>query len=109
MHVAIPNAPRNRRVRPRQLLVDVDSLHRRKVQPAVGSGQEDAKQPGARKLPGQFLRQTPARLNAITLSKNPRPKGTSRLDGLGCRVVSSHLAASIAQWARPISVALSGY
>src|SRR6516164_4837688 len=79
MHVPIPNAPRNRRVRPRQLLVDVDSLQRRKVQPAVGSGQEDAKEPGAGKVARQSLRQTPAGLNAITLGEDPRPKGTGCL------------------------------
>src|SRR5215475_11553547 len=96
MHVPIPNAPRNRRVRPRQLLVDVDSLQRRKVQAAVGSGQEDAKEPGAGKVLRQFLRQTLAGLNAITLSENPRPKGMGCLDGLGCRVASNHQASSIA-------------
>src|SRR5262245_45985152 len=95
MDIPIPNAPRNRRVRPRQLLVDVDSLQRRKVQPAVGSGQEDAKEPNASKVPRQSLRQAPAGLNAITLSENPWPKGTGCLDGLGCRVASSHRASSL--------------
>src|SRR5262249_45063188 len=85
-------------------LVDVDSLQRRKVQPAVGSGQEDAKEPGAGKVSRQSLRQAPAGLNAITLRENPRPKGTGCLDGPGCRVASSHRASSIAPWARPISV-----
>src|SRR5215472_10798418 len=85
MHVPIPNAPRNRRVSPRYLLVDVDSLQRRQVQPAVGSGQEDSKEPGVGKVPRQSVRQAPAGLNAITLSENPRPKGTGCLDGLGCR------------------------
>src|SRR5215470_8735650 len=103
MHVPIPNTPRNRRVRPRQLLVDVDSLQQRKIQAAVGSGQEDAKEPGVGKVLRQFLRQAPAGLNAITLSENPRPKGTGCLDGLGCRVASSHRASSIAPWARPMS------
>src|SRR5262244_1566126 len=95
MHVPIPNTPRNRRVRPRQLLVDVDSLQRRKVQAAVGSGQEDAKETGAGKVPRQSLRQASAGLNAITLSENPRPKGMGCLDGLGCRVASSHRASSL--------------
>src|SRR5262249_1540431 len=68
-----------------------------KVQPAVGSGQEDAKEPSAGKVPRQSLRQAPASLNAITLRENPRPKGTGCLDSLGCRVASSHRASSIAR------------
>src|SRR5262249_12587663 len=56
------------------------------------------------KVPRQSLRQAPAGLNAITLSENPRPKGTGCLDGLGCRIASSHRASSIAPWARPVSV-----
>src|SRR5215831_6440729 len=95
MHVPIPNAPCDRRVRPRQLLVDVDSLQRRKVEPAVGSGQKDAKEPGAGKVPRQSLRQAPAGLNAITLSENLRPKGTGCLDGLGYRVANSHRASKL--------------
>src|SRR5215472_17482297 len=98
MHVPIPNAPRNRRVSPRYLLVDVDSLQRRQVQPAVGSGQEDAKEPGVGKVPRQSLRQAPAGLNAITLSENPRPKGTGCLDGLGCRVAGACTHKSDGLW-----------
>src|SRR5262249_8546036 len=56
----------------------------------------NAKEPGAGKVPRQSLRQAPAGLNAITLSENPRPKGTGCLDGLGCRVASSHRASGIA-------------
>src|SRR5215471_3663732 len=103
MHVPIPNAPRNRRVRPRQLLVDVDSLQRRKVQPAIGGGQEEAKESGTGKVPRQSLRQAPAGLNAITFSENPRPKGTGRLDSVGCRVASSHWASNQC----PMSLALT--
>src|SRR5262249_27951550 len=103
-HVPIPNPPGNSRVGPRNLLVAGDSLQRRKVQPAVGGGQEDAKELGAGKVPRQSRRQAPAGLNAITLSENPRPKGTGCLDGLGRRVTSSHRASTVAPWARPISV-----
>ncbi len=46
MSVAVPYAPRDRGVRPRQLLENLHRFHWREIEPAIRFGEENAKKSG---------------------------------------------------------------
>jgi len=43
MSVAVPYAPRDRGIRPYQLLEDLHGFHGREIEPAISCGEKDAK------------------------------------------------------------------
>ena len=83
VNVAVPDAPRDRCVGARELLVDVDRLDRTQVETAIGGGQEDTEEPGFCQLACEFIGQAPVRFDAIALGQNARPKCLGGLQDLG--------------------------
>jgi len=74
MRVAVPHAPRDRRVGARQLLIDLERRHRFEVEAAIGFGHKDPEKTRSGQLLRQVVRQPPAVLDALALRQNARPE-----------------------------------
>ena len=72
MRVAVPHAPRHRRIGFRQLLEYRDPVHWRQVEPAIGRRQENAKKAGACEVACEVFRQPSGCFDSIALRDNPR-------------------------------------
>src|SRR5215831_1341615 len=90
VNIAVPDAPRDRCVGARELLVDIDRLDRTQVETAIGGGQEDTEESGSCQLVCEIVGQAPVRLDAIALGQNARPKCLGTLQDLGGVVTISH-------------------
>ena len=72
MRIAVPHAPRDRRVGFRQLLEHGDAVHWRQVEPAIGRRQENAKKAGVGEVAREIFRQPSGCFDSIALRDNTR-------------------------------------
>ena len=72
MRIAVPHAPRDRRVGFRQLLEHRDAVHWRQVEPAIGRRQENAKKAGVGEVAREIFRQPSGCFDTIALRDNTR-------------------------------------
>ena len=92
MRIAVPHAPRYRRVRFRQLLEYRDAVHWRQVEPAIGRRQENAKKSSSGEVARELFRQPSGCFDSIALRDNARPEVASSCKKLGAvrRIVRHH-------------------
>jgi len=74
MRVAVPHAPGDRCVRPRQLLEYFHRLHRRQIEPTIGLGQEYAEKPGTGQILRDVFRYPASGLDTVTLRDDAGPE-----------------------------------
>ena len=72
MRIAVPYAPRDRRVGFRQLFEHGDAFHRCQVEPAIGRRQENAKKAGAGEVARKIFRQPSGCFDSIAPRDNTR-------------------------------------
>src|SRR5215471_14468473 len=83
MRIAVPHAPRYRRVRFRQLLEYGDAVHWRQVEPTVGRRQENAKKSSSGEVARELFRQPSGCFDSIAFRDNARSEVTSGCKKLG--------------------------
>src|ERR1051325_1283790 len=89
MRIAIPHAPRDRRIGFRQLLEDRNAVHRRQIEPAIGCGQRNAKKPGSCEVACEIFRQPSGCFDSVALCDYTRLEvaGSCKKSGAVGRIV----------------------
>jgi len=89
MRIAIPYAPRNRRVGFCQFLEYRDAVHRCQVEPAIGRRQKNAKKPRAREVACEISRQPSGCFDSVALRDYTRLEIAGSCNKSGAVAVSS--------------------